>query len=92
MDLSTRRTHLDQPRGHVLIAHGYGEHSGRFEGLSTALLNAGYDVSTYDHYGHGTSPGPRAQVDAKKFWPIPVSMSSFFSGIQWGVSSLRPRL
>ena len=63
MDLSTLRTHLDQPNGHVLVAHGYGEHSGRFEGLVNALLQAGYDVSTYDHYGHGTSPGPRAQVD-----------------------------
>ena len=63
MDISTRRTHLDQPNGHVLVAHGYAEHSGRFEGLINALLQAGYDVSTYDHYGHGTSPGPRAKVD-----------------------------
>ncbi len=63
MDLSTRRTHLDHARGHVLIAHGYGEHSGRFERLMGALFDAGYDVSSYDHFGHGTAPGPRAQVD-----------------------------
>ena len=63
MDIATRRTQLDQPNGHVLVAHGYAEHSGRFEGLINALLQAGYDVSTYDHYGHGTSPGPRAKVD-----------------------------
>lgn len=63
MDIRTQRTTASPVRGHVLIAHGYAEHSGRYARLVTQLLDGGYDVSFYDHEGHGTSPGSRAQVD-----------------------------
>lgn len=52
-----------QPRATILLTHGFGEHQGRYARLVEALTEAGYDVFTYDQYGHGTSPGPRAQVD-----------------------------
>lgn len=53
----------DTPKANVLITHGFGEHQGRYAEVVEALQAAGYDVYTYDQYGHGTAPGPRAQVD-----------------------------
>ncbi|MDX9956830.1 MAG: alpha/beta hydrolase [Spirochaetia bacterium] len=37
----------------VLVSHGVGEHSGRYEGLASALTKAGYDVWVPDQRGHG---------------------------------------
>ena len=62
--LVRRLADTGSPRGTVLIAHGYGEHSGRYLPLQEALVGAGYDIAFYDHPGHGTSGGPRGRVDA----------------------------
>lgn len=43
----------------VLIAHGLGEHAGRYRSLAGRLGRAGYPVRAFDHYGHGQSSGPR---------------------------------
>lgn len=56
----------DNERGAVLIAHGLGEHLGRYRPLATAFLDAGITVLAYDHRGHGSSPGRRAVVDADR--------------------------
>jgi alpha-beta hydrolase superfamily lysophospholipase len=37
----------------VLIAHGYAEHSGRYEHVGRALADAGAVVYAPDHYAHG---------------------------------------
>ena len=37
----------------VLVAHGVGEHSGRYAGLGTELASAGYEVWAPDQRGHG---------------------------------------
>lgn len=63
MEIRYRRTDLETPKGSVLLCHGYAEHSGRYLPLHEALLAAGYDIAFYDHYGHGTAPGPRSCVD-----------------------------
>jgi acylglycerol lipase len=47
-------------RGSVVIVHGAGEHSGRYEAVAGALVKAGYAVYALDHQGHGRSGGPRA--------------------------------
>lgn len=39
----------------VLLAHGYGEHSLRYEHVAAALVDARYDVHALDHVGHGRS-------------------------------------
>lgn len=39
----------------VVLAHGYAEHSGRYEHVAAALVDAGYDVHALDHVGHGRS-------------------------------------
>jgi alpha-beta hydrolase superfamily lysophospholipase len=41
------------PRALVQIAHGVGEHSGRYVELAEALVAAGYAVAADDHRGHG---------------------------------------
>lgn len=50
------------PRGAVVIAHGLGEHGGRYGRLVEALLPRGCVASAMDHRGFGRSPGPRGHV------------------------------
>lgn len=52
-----------KPRGAVVIAHGLGEHSGRYRHVAEPLVNLGFAVYLMDHRGHGRSAGPRAFVD-----------------------------
>ncbi|MET0180886.1 MAG: lysophospholipase [Novosphingobium sp.] len=51
------------PRDVVVIAHGYGEHGGRYGNLVERLVPLGFAVHAVDHRGHGRSGGPRALVD-----------------------------
>src|ERR1700756_5269943 len=48
--------------GAVLIVHGLGEHSGRYEALAKWLLAHGYAVRGYDQRGHGRTPGQRSAL------------------------------
>ena len=51
------------PRGVVVLAHGFGEHLGRYEELArTVGASAGVDVAGVDFRGHGRSPGKRGVV------------------------------
>ena len=50
--------------GIVQIAHGMGEHMGRYVGLIEVLVEAGLIVYGNDHRGHGrTAPSPKALGD-----------------------------
>lgn len=62
--LFTQHWHADAATGHVLLVHGYAEHSGRYGHVATALQQAGYAVTAYDQRGFGRSPGRRALVDS----------------------------
>ena len=53
----------EPPRAVVVIAHGAGEHSGRYEQVAAALVDAGYAVYALDHQGHGRSEGARALIE-----------------------------
>jgi acylglycerol lipase len=53
----------DVTRAVVVIAHGAGEHSGRYVHVAGRLVNEGYAVYALDHRGHGRSEGPRAVID-----------------------------
>ncbi len=50
------------PRAVAVVAHGFGEHGGRYGNLVARLLPAGYAVYIPDHQGHGRSGGHRAVV------------------------------
>jgi acylglycerol lipase len=51
------------PRASVVIAHGAGEHSGRYAHVAARLVADDYAVYALDHRGHGQSGGPRALID-----------------------------
>jgi len=46
----------------VVIAHGYGEHIGRYGHVAAALVERGAAVYGPDHLGHGESEGERVLV------------------------------
>lgn len=46
-------------RGTVVIAHGLGEHAGRYAQLAGDLTGDGWTVVAPDHRGHGITPGPK---------------------------------
>jgi alpha-beta hydrolase superfamily lysophospholipase len=52
-----------EPRAVVVIAHGAGEHIGRYTHVAERLVAERYAVYGLDHRGHGRSEGPRALVD-----------------------------
>lgn len=50
------------PRGVVLIVHGYAEHSGRYARLAETLTGVGFAVCSYDQRGFGESGGERGFI------------------------------
>jgi alpha-beta hydrolase superfamily lysophospholipase len=57
-----RRWDAISPQRIVVLAHGYGEHSGRYEHVAQRLAADGAVVYAPDHYGHGRSDGERGLV------------------------------
>jgi alpha-beta hydrolase superfamily lysophospholipase len=51
------------PWASVLLVHGLGEHSGRYEHVGDQMAAAGLDVQAYDQRGAGGSGGRRGHVD-----------------------------
>lgn len=47
----------------VVVAHGLGEHSTRYQWLAERLVAQGRAVYAIDHRGHGRSGGPRANIE-----------------------------
>jgi alpha-beta hydrolase superfamily lysophospholipase len=52
------------PRDHLVLAHGYAEHLGRYRAVAKVFTDAGYAVHALDHRGHGKSGGTRAVIDS----------------------------
>jgi alpha-beta hydrolase superfamily lysophospholipase len=51
-----------EPERVLLLAHGFGEHAGRYEPFGAWFAQRGCAVHAYDHQGHGRSDGPRCHV------------------------------
>ncbi len=51
------------PWGSVLLVHGLGEHSGRYEHVGNQFASAGLATYAYDQRGNGGSGGRRGHVD-----------------------------
>jgi len=80
--LYLRRHELENPRGEILIAHGFGEHSGRYGALTDHLVSHNYCVTAYDHRGHGLSDGLPGHVE---------SFSEYDEDLAKIISSVRSR-
>lgn len=55
---------IDNPRATILLVHGYGEHSGRYEETASRLNEAGYSVYSYDRRGEGQSDGLNGHIQS----------------------------
>jgi alpha-beta hydrolase superfamily lysophospholipase len=62
-ELLTRHWPAQDPWGHVLLVHGLGEHSGRYEHVGEHLAAAGLDTHAYDHRGNGGSGGRPGDIE-----------------------------
>jgi alpha-beta hydrolase superfamily lysophospholipase len=51
-----------EPERVLLLVHGYGEHSGRYEHVGAWFAARGCAVHAYDQQGHGRSAGTRCHV------------------------------
>ena len=62
-ELAVREWKPANPAWIALIAHGYGEHSGRYQWVAERLAGAQALVCVPDHIGHGRSPGDRVYFE-----------------------------
>lgn len=61
--ITTHEWPHEHPRYVALVAHGYGEHVGRYADLAAVLVADGAAVFGPDHQGHGTSAGERVLIE-----------------------------
>ena len=64
LTLQLRSWPCDAARGTLLIVHGLGEHSGRYEAVAGELVRQGWAIRAHDQRGHGRSEGRRGAVAA----------------------------
>jgi alpha-beta hydrolase superfamily lysophospholipase len=57
-----RRWATTSPRAAMLLLHGIGEHSGRYEHVGRGFASAGIEVVAIDHRGFGGSGGRRGHI------------------------------
>jgi len=57
-----RHYEAESERARLVIAHGLGEHSGRYANVVAHLLPKGISIWLADHRGHGQSEGRRGHV------------------------------
>jgi len=69
-----------EPTAVLLIAHGLGEHSGRYMNVVNHLVPAGYAVYALDHLGHGRSDGHRVYVE--RFQDFTLTLKTYFDMIR----------
>ncbi len=62
LGLLIRHWACENPIARVLIVHGLGEHSGRYEHVGDYLVAQGFCVLAFDQRGHGASGGDRMDL------------------------------
>ncbi|MCD6487591.1 MAG: lysophospholipase [Syntrophobacterales bacterium] len=62
LKLFYRRYQANPEKARMVIAHGLGEHSGRYGNVVERLLPEGVSIWVLDHRGHGRSDGTRGHV------------------------------
>jgi len=64
IELFEQRWEPEKIKAIVIIIHGLGEHSSRYENIAKFLVKEGYGVETWDHRGHGKSKGLTAYINS----------------------------
>jgi acylglycerol lipase len=54
----------DVPKANVILTHGLGEHSARYNHVAEFLAQSGYRLCAYDLRGHGRSDGNRGWLES----------------------------
>ncbi|MDG2049955.1 MAG: lysophospholipase [Myxococcota bacterium] len=57
-----------EPQRLMLLVHGFGEHSGRYEEMASWFARRGFAVFALDLQGHGRTPGRRGHVADFEFF------------------------
>lgn len=55
---------VEHPRGILVIAHGVGEHSGRYNNIINELKGRSLSIYALDHRGHGKSGGKSGHIES----------------------------
>lgn len=64
IDIFYRHLPAENEKARLVVAHGLGEHSGRYINLYQRLVPEGFSAWALDHRGHGRSQGKRGHVDS----------------------------
>jgi lysophospholipase len=75
-------------RGVVVIVHGLGEHSGRYDRTARELAAVGFQVFAADLPGHGLSPGRRGHIDS--FETLIEAVTAFRAFVETAVPERLP--
>lgn len=84
-----------EPRGTLVLVHGYASHMGRFKKFASSLADQGFVVYSFDWRGHGKSEGLRAYIPSLRMWlsdferfmeHVPVGHRLFLIGQGLGAS------
>ena len=68
------------PKAALLVVHGLGEHSGRYQNVVNHFVPLGYAVYALDHLGHGQSAGQREFVE--RFEDYTDTLKLYFGQVQ----------
>jgi len=79
-----RRYQANPEKARMVIAHGLGEHSGRYGNVVERLLPEGISVWALDHRGHGQSDGTRGHVFA--FFQYVAELSKLVEMASYGIA------
>lgn len=74
------------PRGVAVIAHGVGEHSGRYRNLIGFMQDDGISFYALDHRGHGHSEGKRGHI--KSFDDYTTDLKTFIKMVRTETAGL----
>ena len=69
-----------QPRGVLVVVHGLGEHSGRYQAMARALVAGQFAYYGHDLRGHGQSDGPRG--DVRRFGEYTEDLDAFLREVR----------
>lgn len=69
-----------EPRGVVVLVHGYAEHCGRYDHVGRALAERGYVVESYDQRSHGRSAGKPGSIHS--FAPLVADLRRFLARVR----------